>query len=258
MAEDFEPKILVFCCNWCSYAGADLAGVSRIQMPPDFRVLRVMCSGRVDPELAIRALLDGADGVLALGCHIGDCHYLSGNLDAREKFEALKSLLEQTKSSNGRFDYDWVSASEGQRFKEVVSDFIGRIKSLGPLRGDQDEVTNLELRALLREVSDFRTRWLVGKKRHILIEGDSYGEQVAPGEMDEVIEQILHDQLVRSIIIESVAEEPATVEELAEATQIDSIKIFRHIQRLRAKGMVDMVGTRGHYPLYKVAPGVID
>ena len=90
---DFNPEILVFCCNWCSYAGADLAGVSRFQYPPNMRIVRVMCSGRVDPAFVIKALKDGADGVLITGCHIGDCHYISGNEYARERFGRLHDII---------------------------------------------------------------------------------------------------------------------------------------------------------------------
>ncbi len=133
--EDFEPTILAFCCNWCSYAGADLAGVSRFQYPPNIRVIRVMCSGRVDPSFVLKALKNGADGVIVTGCHIGDCHYISGNEYTKERFERLHTILiKQLGVDPKRVRLEWVSASEGKRFAEVITEFTNTIKELGPLR----------------------------------------------------------------------------------------------------------------------------
>ena len=128
----FEPKILAFCCNWCSYAGADLAGVSRLQMPPNLRVIRVMCSGRVSPEWVIKALASGMDGVMVLGCHIGDCHYIDGNHRTKKRFVLLGKLLGALGIDPDRLYLDWVSASEGQKFQDVVTRFVNRVKELGP------------------------------------------------------------------------------------------------------------------------------
>lgn len=130
--DGFEPKIVGFCCNWCSYAGADLAGVSRFQYPPNIRIIRVMCSGRVDPTFILKALEVGADGVLIAGCHPGDCHYMSGNYKAERRILLLKKVLEQLGIEKERIRLEWVSASEGARFAEVVTDFTQTIKNLGP------------------------------------------------------------------------------------------------------------------------------
>ena len=133
--ENFEPHILVFCCNWCSYAGADLAGVSRFQYPPNIRIIRVMCSGRVDPSFVLKALKNGADGVLVSGCHIGDCHYISGNEYTKERFEKLHSfLIKQLGIDPKRVRLEWVSASEGKRFAELITEFTNQIKELGPFK----------------------------------------------------------------------------------------------------------------------------
>jgi F420-non-reducing hydrogenase iron-sulfur subunit len=129
---DFEPVIVGFCCNWCSYAGADLAGISRIQYPPNLRMIRVMCSGAVDPALIMEALRRGADGVFIGGCHPGDCHYMAGNYKTLRKITLLKSLLPQLGIEPQRVRLEWVSAAEGQRFAQVVTDFIGEVKKLGP------------------------------------------------------------------------------------------------------------------------------
>ncbi len=131
---EWQPKILAFLCNWCSYAGADLAGTSRLQYPPNVRVIRVPCSGRVNPIYIVEALRRGADGVLVSGCHPGDCHYLAGNYFARRRFALLQRYLEYLGIEKGRVQFSWVSASEGVRFAEVVTKVTEDVKRLGPNR----------------------------------------------------------------------------------------------------------------------------
>jgi len=130
--DNFEPKIVAFCCNWCSYAGADLAGTSRIQYSPNIRVIRVMCSGRVNPLFVLKALSIGADGVLVLGCHPGDCHYIEGNYKTMRRIPLLKKMLKQLGIEEERVRLEWVSASEGAKFAEVANSFTQSIKNLGP------------------------------------------------------------------------------------------------------------------------------
>lgn len=141
---NFEPLIVAFLCNWCSYAGADLAGTSRMQYPPNIKIIRVMCSGRVDPSFILKAFSRGVDGVFIGGCHPGDCHYMKGNLVARRKISALKNLLGAMGIDNDRLRLEWVSASEGARFAQVVADFTETIKTLGPLyeRQSKPALTN--------------------------------------------------------------------------------------------------------------------
>ena len=130
--EDWEPKIIAFLCNWCSYAGADLAGVSRILYPPSIRVVRVPCSGRVNPYFIIRSLTDGWDGVVVSGCHPGDCHYISGNLVARRRFSILEELLEFFGIEPDRVHFMWASAAEGERFAVLIRKATAKVKKLGP------------------------------------------------------------------------------------------------------------------------------
>ncbi len=132
MDDAFDPLVIGFCCNWCSYAGADLAGVSRLQYPPSLRIVRVMCSGMVHPNLVIEALTKGADGVLVCGCHPGDCHYLEGNLKAEQRSDAIRLLLEDFGLEPERFRLAWVSAAEGPRFAQVVTEFTEQVRQLGP------------------------------------------------------------------------------------------------------------------------------
>src|SRR5271169_4456030 len=127
----YEPVIIGFCCNWCAYAAADLAGVLRIQYPPNIRVIRVMCSGMVHPNLVIDAFTQGADGVLMCGCHPGDCHYQEGNLKAEKRAEAIRLMLPDFGIEVERFRLEWVSAAEGARFAQVVRDFTEQVQKLG-------------------------------------------------------------------------------------------------------------------------------
>ena len=132
MADEFEPKILVFCCNWCSYAGADLAGISRYQIQPHFRVIRTMCSARVDPEWIMEAFRLGADGVMVAGCHPGDCHYIGGNYRTRRRIAMLRSLLTQFGLDSERLHLEWISAGEAEKFATDINGFVERIIKLGP------------------------------------------------------------------------------------------------------------------------------
>ena len=143
MAVEFQPRIVGFLCNWCSYAGADLAGVSRIQYPPNIRIIRLMCSGRIDPAFILEAFKDGADGVLVAGCHLpSDCHYMSGNFKALRRINLLKRVLKDFGIEPERLRLEWVSASEGDKFASVVKSMVEDVKRLGPnpLKG-QEAVT---------------------------------------------------------------------------------------------------------------------
>ncbi|ADG81804.1 methyl-viologen-reducing hydrogenase delta subunit [Thermincola potens JR] len=129
---EFKPKIVGFCCNWCSYAGADLAGISRFKQPPYMRIIRVPCSGRVNPVFVVRAFQRGADGVLVAGCHPGDCHYATGNYFTRRRFLVFKRLLEYVGYEPGRFKARWISGAEGQKFADNTKEMTETIKALGP------------------------------------------------------------------------------------------------------------------------------
>ncbi len=129
---EFEPTIVAFLCNWCSYTGADLAGTSRMQYAPNIRIIRIMCSGRIDPTFVLKALREGADGVLLCGCHPGDCHYHEGNYKCLRRFYLLQNYIDQMGISKERLRLEWISASEGKQFSELVNSFTTSIKNLGP------------------------------------------------------------------------------------------------------------------------------
>ena len=133
MNNGFEPKIIVFCCNWCSYAGADLAGTSRLKIKPYFRVIRTMCSGRIEPTFIFHAFAQGADGVMIAGCHPGDCHYNAGNYKVRRRIMLLKNMLPQLGIEPERLRLEWISASEAVIFQSAVNGFIDEVTELGPL-----------------------------------------------------------------------------------------------------------------------------
>lgn len=129
---EFEPRIIGFLCNWCSYAGADTAGTSRMQYPPTIRIIRVMCTGRLSPAFILKAFAEGADGVLVAGCHLGDCHYVTGNYKAERRIKLLKEILDDVGIEKERLLLRWVSASEGERFANIVKELTNKIKKLGP------------------------------------------------------------------------------------------------------------------------------
>ncbi len=138
--DGFEPTIVVFACHWCTYQAINLAGTSRMKYPPNVRVIRVMCSGRIDPQFVIEAFKNGADGVLVAGCHPGDCHYVNGNMKTMRRTVMLEKLLQGMGIEKERFRREWISAAEAKKWVEVVTEMVEQIKKLGPLRLEEKEV----------------------------------------------------------------------------------------------------------------------
>ena len=248
----FEPKILGFLCNWCSYAGADLAGVSRIQYPPNMRVIRVMCSGRVDPMFIFQALQQGIDGVFVMGCHPGDCHYLEGNYEAEKKFIMVKKFLSMI-NFDERVRLDWVSASEGVRFGQVVSDFVEHIRKLGPspASGDNpDEEILTKLMAMEVAASTDRMRALVGRERKLIEEENAYGEIVPEEKFMAIFDSAIHDEYVRARILLSLNRDPKSVKDLALEIEINPSEVLENILILKGRAQVDMKEIVGITPIY--------
>jgi F420-non-reducing hydrogenase iron-sulfur subunit len=247
----FEPKIIGFLCNWCSYAGADLAGVSRMQYPTNLRVIRVMCSGRVDPSLPLRCLLEGADGVMVTGCHIGDCHYIDGNLYARRKFTLLRRLVEKSGMNPERVMLEWVSASEGQRFADIVTAFTEKIRALGPNLVKEDEKLNLNIRAAIAASEAYRLRAFVGKEEKLVTKENVYGETMTQEEFDEIIDKAIDHEFKRNKIRLILQDEPMSVKDLSFRMNIDSKEVLEHIVTLRQRGWVDIDTIKERSPVYK-------
>ena len=250
----FEPRILGFLCNWCSYAGADLAGVSRIQYPHNIRVIRVMCSGRVAPKFIFRALQLGADGVIVMGCHPGDCHYLEGNYEAERKFIMVLRFLESLRNN---FEYrvrlEWVSASEGSRFAEVIHDFTNQVRELGPspLSGDNpDEALRSKLKAMEMAASGDRLRTLVGRQRKVTEEENVFGEQIDSEEFIEMFDKAIQDEYERYRILLALEEDSKSVKELAAELEIDPSVVLEHTLILKNRMLVDFQEIIGNTPIF--------
>ena len=209
----FEPKILGFLCNWCAYAGADLAGVSRNQYPPNMRVIRVMCSGRVDPLFVLKSFKHGIDGVAVLGCHPGDCHYQTGNYEAENKMRMTKRVLEKIGIEPERLYLDWVSAAEGRRFSEVITAFTTKIQRVGPIKKDKDLKKKISVGEAL--VESVRMRWLVGKERELIESGNVYNEKIAKDELEDLIWKNIVAEYDKHRIFSSIGKQPQTVSSIS-------------------------------------------
>ncbi len=254
---EWDPRIIAFCCNWCSYAGADLAGVSRVQMPTSFRVVRFMCSGRMDPALCVELLREGMDGVIVLGCHLGDCHYIEGNYFAEIKMQWAFELLKRTELGDERLLLDWVSASEGQRFGALMTSFVDRIKRLGP--NPVNEPGRQELRdqldATIKTLGDFRLRALMAKVRILRNDGNVYGEPVNREHIDALVGNAMESEYVRNAILVAGARQDWTVPQLAEKLHRPPEDIMRQVVRLRHKNLLTLSRIEGLDPYYRTMGG---
>ena len=250
---EFEPKILGFLCNWCSYAGADLAGVSRVQYPTNIRVIRVMCSGRIDPNFIFRAFEMGIDGVAVLGCHIGDCHYQSGNLQAEKKIELTAQVLEEVGLDPERLHLDWVSAAEGQRFGELITDFTNKIRELGPIDKIPDYQKKAKLGGNIAGVS--RLRWLIGKEHELFEKGNVYDEEIDQDEYRDIIWQNVEAEYLKELICSAMAEGPCKVRDVADELALPIKLVFDHITEMENDGRIHLIDFDGNTPRYKLAEG---
>ena len=248
MADDFEPQIIAFSCNWCSYAGADMAGISRIQYLPNIRIVRVMCSGRVEPLFVLRAFLTGFDGVLVLGCHPGDCHYLVGNYHAEKKMNRLKKLLEIIGISQERLYLDWVSAAEGTRFAQIVDSFTERVRQEGPL--EKDGSLRQRLRAAELTAQSERVRWLLGNELNLLEKGNTYGEKVSIEELDAVASEVIKEEFFKSWLVLILEENPMSVREVAAITGLRLETISSSLADLEDAGEVNLHSFEGKAAKY--------
>ncbi len=227
--------------------------MSRIQYPTNLRVIRVMCSGRVEPSVVLGILADGADGVMIMGCHIGDCHYIDGNLQAKRKYELTRRLVEKSGLSPKRLRLEWVSASEGQRFADLVVEFIEQVKEVGPspLAGESpDPMLSLSIQAARAASERFRLRALVGKEEKMVTEGNVYGEQMTQEEFDEEMNAAIESEYARNLIHLAIKHEPSSVKALAEQLGIGSAEVLGHVVAIRQLGWVDVKEIQGSSPVY--------
>ena len=241
MGYEFEPKILGFLCNWCCYAGADLAGVSRYQYPTNMRIIRVMCSGRVDPAFILRAFSKGMDGVFVGGCWLGECHYVTeGNYEALGVMHICKKLLKLIGVNPERLRLEWVSASQGIRFAEVITDFVKKLKGLGPLGIGEGIDTNglkLKLEAVRSLVPYIK---LVERERlrvHFETE-DEYDKFFGSEEVDRLFHELIEDKLTISQILLLLRERPLSTGEISEILGLSPSEVSRHLNSSAKEGLV--------------------
>ncbi len=245
----FEPKILSFLCNWCAYAGADLAGISRFQYPPNTRVIRVMCSGRVDPSFVPRAFLVGYDGVMVLGCHPGDCHYLTGNYQAEKKIILTRKLLEMAGIGSDRLLLDWVSAGEGERFSQVIRQFVEKIRGLGPFPLDQEMKGRLH--AVKASLEGEKIRWMVGKGPELIEKENVYHEQLPKERLDAAIETTIRDELIKNRIIALVEPKPLPAAEISQTLNLKLKETLDYLVSLIGEGKIGFdPSEEGKIPKY--------
>ncbi len=210
-----------------------------------------MCSGRVDPIFILDALSKGVDGVLVLGCHPGDCHYIFGNLMAERKMRWTKELIKKTGVDSRRLRLEWISASEGERFAKTVKEFTEQVKDLGPLKGEEKEGISLELEAAGKVVLESRIRILMGKEKELVEEGNVYGEKASQEDFDALMGEILDDEHTREKILLMAKDEPLSVKEISKRMDRPSQEIGRQIMWLRHKGKIALHDVEGRSPMYK-------
>jgi len=249
----FEPNIIGFLCNWCSYAGADLAGVSRIQYPTNLRVIKVMCSGRVEPGMVLHLLEIGADGVLITGCHIGDCHYITGNLHTKRKYSLLQKLIIKTGLGPQRVRLEWNSAAEGQRFANLVTEFTEQIRAIGPSPLKKPSLNPdvlLNIRAAKVAADSFRLRALVGKEEKMVMIGNVYGKKLSQDEFTAIMDETVETEFQIHRIYLMLHEGSKSVKQIAQTLGMSPRFILNYIVALRQRGWIDVKEAVEGTPLY--------
>ncbi|UCF07994.1 MAG: hydrogenase iron-sulfur subunit [Thermoplasmata archaeon] len=253
MVAKFEPKILGFLCNWCSYAGADLAGVSRFQYPSNIRIIRIMCSGRIEPSIILEMFIQGADGVLIGGCHPGDCHYQTGNYYAERRVKLIKKLLTASGVEPERVKLEWIAAAEGERFADTVREFTNQIKELGPSpvgRDTPDVIKFKTLYAAKNAAKDFRLKLLTSRELGLVLEGNVYNEKVPQEQIDALIDTAIDFEMARCNILFSIRNEALSVEELSDRLSVPPHEVLQHIVTLRDRGLVALDRIEDDIPYY--------
>lgn len=247
MTKTFEPKILAFLCNWCSYAGADLAGVSRFQYPSTIRVMRTMCSGRVDPTYILEGLENGFDSVFVFGCHIGDCHYIDGNVYTAKRMNLVKEVLHMAGIGKDRLHLRWVSAAEGQLFADSVKELSELTAELGPI---DPEAAQLSLAAARRTFESPRLRWLLGMDRQLTERENVYHEKVDPAAYDQLLKEAAKEELEKALILETLKDGSLSVRSIASKSGLPVYTVSQRLSDIERAGQVDLDRYEGTTPLF--------
>ena len=241
IATEFKPTIVGFLCNWCCYGGADLCGVSRFQYPPYLRVIRLMCSGRVDLEFIFRAFTKGADAVFIGGCHLNDCHYNpEGNYDALGNTLIAKRILEHVGVNPERLRLEWVSAGEGIRFAEIMNDLSTKVKSLGPF-GASEGIETAELQSRLEAANQLVPYIKLVERERLRVPvrtDEGYQEFFGSDEFNELFDELILDKLDMSRIMGFVRLEPVSAGAISEGLGLNPSEVARHLHDLAQQGLI--------------------
>jgi F420-non-reducing hydrogenase iron-sulfur subunit len=249
----FMPKIIGFVCNWSLPVGVDIASSGPIHGYPKIRIVRVTCIGRIDPAVVLETFAKGADGVLVIGCHPPDCHYMEGNLQAERKIKMLKKLISRTGLEPERLRLDWAYASETGRFAKIINDFRNQVMALGqsPLAGERPNTDILiNIKAAKAASEDFRLRLLLGKEIELTEKKNMYGEKTSQEEFDKAMDLAIETEYLRNKIYLLIKNAPLSVRELSEHLDVDSREVLHHVVVLKQEGLVAVSGVKGTTPLY--------
>ena len=255
----FKPKIVGFICNWSRPEEVNFTSSSTIPGYPKILAMRVMCIGRIDPVTILETFVQGADGVLVIGCHPPDCHYVEGNLQSELKIKMLKKLISRTGLNPERLQLDWAYPNEIERFVKIVNDFRAQIIVLGasPLAGEEpDEKILAGIRAAKVAAGDSRLRTLVGREKILIEDGNVYGEKLGQEEFDEMMDESINAEYVRSRIHLLVKDKPSSVVGLANYLDLNPKNVLRHIVMLRQRGLIALDRIEGDDPIYVALEGI--
>jgi F420-non-reducing hydrogenase iron-sulfur subunit len=250
----FRPRIIGFVCNWSLPPNLDFASVSGVRGHSKISIIRLVCTGRIDPALVLETFADGADGVLILGCHPPDCHYVDGNLHTERKIKMLKKLLSLTGLEPERLRLEWAYASEIERFTAIINGFRDQLMALGqsPLAGrERAESVALNVKAAKDAAEDFRLRVLVGRERELTEKENVYGEEISQQEFDALLHEVAEADFIRHKIRLLTTETPMSVKQIAAAVGKNPALILRHIVNMRKSGMIALDHVERTTPLYK-------
>lgn len=247
MSEPFEPRILAFLCNWCSYAGADLAGVSRYQYPPTIRIMRTMCSGRVDPLYLLEGLKNGFDAVFVFGCHIGDCHYLDGNLYTMRRVAMVRDLMDYSGIGSERVQLRWVSAAEGQQFAQFVTELTEQIQALGPFRLEDH---GMALNALDGAFNSQRLRWVLGMERQLTELGNVYGGRIDEEKYHDMLRQVARTEYDKALILDALKTGPLSVRGISGKSGLPVYTVSQLLSDMERAGQTEFHQYEGTTPTF--------
>ena len=252
-----KRRVSLFVCDWAVNPN-EISDETLSNLPADFSLVKVKCVGRVDPIIIFEAFIQGLDGVMILGCHPGDCHFITGNYYTEKRAAMIQRILEVLEISPERLLVDWISPAEGERLAGLLGDFSDKVVELGPLGSE----ASLELGELSQRLSaskgalaDDRLRWLVGRERELIEEGNVFGERLPQEEFDRVMSESIRKEYQRNRILRSLGEDALTVREMAEVVGLPPREVLRNLVALESDGLVSVTEIDGSSPRYRKIGG---